>query len=105
MRLPALILQHTVSTEPKTGEGAYGASYAEPRDVAVWFDGKQGTTRAADGSTVATSGTVLAQREDVDHFPVGSRVTYLGRIFWVLSVTDHDPGRLPLPGHLEIAVG
>ena len=77
----------TVSVETWTGEGAYGAAYADPVDIVCNVDSTQNLVRNASGEEVVSELTLQVKHTDAATCAPESRVTIAGRVSTVLSVS------------------
>ena len=102
MPLPAYLKTHTITVEPYTGSGAYGATYGTPVDVECRVEDTVRLVRSADGDEVVSSTTVVCDVGTV--IPAESRVTVKGRVTTVLAVSDPSTGGRSELDHLEVAL-
>lgn len=98
----AMFFKHTVSVETYAGEGAFGASYAEPDTVRCFADDGVRLVRDKTGREVVSSTTIYAPSSTTDMFAVESRVTVNGRVAYVISANAHPSAGLGLPDHVEV---
>lgn len=99
--LPGWMLQHTVTIEALTGEGAYGPVYADPAAVRCFLDEQTRLVRSSNGEQVTSSSTAYARLDTTA--PAGSRVTLPdGRQTTVIAALRRDGGAMVTPDHLEI---
>lgn len=107
MSLPRALTPHTVRVEDKTGDGGWGASFADPRTVRrCRVEDRPTLVRDASGQEVVSSTRVFLRPED-GPVPVGSRVTVRPgapdeRTAVVLSAAHHHTP--PAPEHYELAL-
>lgn len=95
---------HDVLVKRKTGEGAYGPSYAAGVTYTGFVVDKIQTVRGADGNETVSS-TTLALPWSVADIPPGSLVTLpSGREAEVITFARADAGGVPVPRHLELTL-
>lgn len=86
------------------GESAYGPTFADQVTVRCWPEQSSKQVVTAGGEET-TSGTRLwCEGIHEALFPVGSSVLFAGRESEVIAVSVHDPGAIPLPRLLEVAL-
>jgi len=109
---------HTVEVEQYVGTGAYGdvytgntpsdTTYPGPNDfpgatlVSGFLEGKNVLVRAQDGQQVVASSTFYCSVADGALFPPDSKVTFGGRVCYVISQNINDAPGLGLPEHAAI---
>ncbi|MEU5847440.1 hypothetical protein [Saccharopolyspora shandongensis] len=105
MRIPAVLLPHTITVQPYLGTGAYGEQLGDPDTVRAQVEDSRRLVRSTTGEELVSSTTVRT-RLDV-HVPPGSLVTVWpgaphARTARVITVDRFEhPGT---PGHLELAL-
>jgi hypothetical protein len=93
--LARLLSGDTVSVRTYLGQGAYGPSYDEPRDVDCRAHYERKMARDAGGNEILSELTIYAPptlpdgARTVDVFAVGSAITYEGRESWVIEAATH----------------
>lgn len=102
MALPARKRTHTITVEPFTGDGPFGAVYGPAVQVTCRIDETQQLVRASDGEEVTSSSTVFCDLDVV--IPAGSRVTVNGRTTTVLALSTFDTGGRSRLDHKEAAL-
>lgn len=85
MKIRRSMLKDTVTVETWTGEGAYGAAYADPVTIRWNYDGTRRLARNANGEEVVSEGTGQAHPDDAAQFTPESRLTIDGRTSTVLA--------------------
>lgn len=101
MNLPGHLLQHEVTVEPYTGDGAYGPTYSAATPVSCFLDEKTRMVRDAGGREVTSSSTFYCALDTV--CPAESRVTLPdARRTTVIAALRRDGGTLGTPNHLEV---
>lgn len=103
MSIPAHLLVHTVSVEPKTGSGAYGDVFGTPVALACYVERKRNLVRDANGDEVVSE-TMIYANLDCDAIPAGSRITVAGATSTVISSTILDDRGVTGLAHQEIAL-
>lgn len=101
MKMPAMLLRHTVTVERYEGSSAYGETYAAPVPLDCFREHKRRLVRDAAGNEVVSETTLYAM-PDTDPIPAGSRVTVDGTATTVIAADLKDGGGLPTPDHLEV---
>lgn len=103
MRLPDLLLQHTITVEPYAGAGATGDTYDDPVEVATFVDRRRRVVKAADGTEVVSETTVYTQLDALAAVPGRSRITLpAGEQTKVIDARRRDGGGLATPDHWEL---
>lgn len=103
MQIPASLLVHTVDVETKTGDGAFGETYAPPVTVACYREAKRRLVRGANGDQALSGVTLYCAPGQAATFTAGSRVTWDGCATTVMAAQDHDSGGLGAPDHTEVS--
>lgn len=113
---PGWIAQHMTTTASKrkqTGNGAYGPVYSDPVSFRCYAERGTKMVRAtATGEDAESTTRLWAFADEVEalftaadgSLDASGEVTESGRVSRVLSVTIHDPGALPLPRMVEVAL-
>ncbi len=106
MSIPAHLLVHSASVEAYAGSGAYGPLFGAPVAVPCYAEVKRSLVRDQQGREVVSESTVYANRATTGpaSFPVGSRVTVLGRTAEVIAVSMFDDAGITGSAHLEVAL-
>lgn len=101
MQLPGRFLQHAVTVEPYTGDGAYGPTYGTAVVVRCFLDEQTRMVRDKDGRQVSSTSTAYCLL--ATNAPPGSKATLPdGRQTFVIAALRRDGGRLGTPNHLEV---
>lgn len=94
----------TATVRPLSGSGARGPVFAAPVPVPCWPEQSSKQVRTAGGDETTSSTRLWCEAAHELLFPIGSSVTFGGRTSEVISVSVHDPGAIPLPRLLEVAL-
>lgn len=99
--MPGYLMQHAVTVEPYTGDGAYGPTYGAAVAVRCLLDEQTRMVRDKDGRQVSSTSTIYCPLSTVA--PPGSKATLPdGRQTFVIAALRRDGGRLGTPNHLEV---
>lgn len=105
MRIPRVLLPHTITVWPYEGTGAYNDQHGKPIEVRAQVEDSRRLTRSTTGEALVSSTTVRTLLEV--HAPPGSLVT-----LWsgtphertARVITAHRFEHPGTPGHLELAL-
>lgn len=101
--IPAELLVHTVTVEPRTGTSSTGPVFGAPFELDVMRQGGNRLVRDTDGTEKVSSVTLYAAPGQAAAVPAGSRVTLdNGGVTTVMASIDHDSGGLGAPDHTEV---
>lgn len=99
--LPGWMLQHSISIEALTGEGAYGPVYAASVTARCFLDEKTRLVRGPSGDEVTSTSTAYCRLSTT--VPAGSRVTLPdGRQTTAIATLRRSGGAMVTPDHLEV---
>lgn len=102
VRMPAFLLQHTVTVAPYLGSSAYGPRYGPAVPVDCLLEQQTRVVVGKDGSDVTSSSTFRAPL-DAPECPPESRVTLPnGDTTTVIACLRHDGRGLPTPQCWEV---
>jgi hypothetical protein len=74
VRIPAVLLPHTITVRPYLGTGPYGDMFGDPIDIRRTFvEDRRRLVRAATGEELISETTVRTRPGE--HIPIGSKVT------------------------------